>query len=226
METTVNTEKDLLSKEYGSNILKLVEYLLTIENIEERTIQAELLKKLIFKMNPSLKYTENADEKVWNAMYILSNCKLDVNVDYNKVDPEVFHKKPLKIDYSINRPKYKHYGKNIELIIEKILAETNEEKRKDAIIGLGKLMKIFYGNWNKEITDNNIIVSQISNLSNGKIIIPAELLEDQQIFDTKKMNKNNINQNHLNANQNSNNHRNNNGNGNRKNNNRNKINRK
>ena len=119
-------------------------------------------------------------------MFIMSDLKLDIDVEFEKVSEEMLVCKPKMVEYEKKKPKFRHYGKNIELIMEKIIAEKDEEKRNQAIIGIGKLMKMFYGSWNKEINDNQIIANQISKLSDGKVKVPAEILADATVFDTRK----------------------------------------
>jgi hypothetical protein len=45
----------------------------------------------------------------------------------------------------------------------------NPQERADAVIYLGKLMKTFYGNWNKETLDDSVIVNDIRELSKGRV---------------------------------------------------------
>jgi hypothetical protein len=54
-------------------------------------------------------------------------------------------------------------------LIKEAVKLENEQERNDAVIYLGKLMKTFYGNWNKETLDDSVIVNDIRTMSQGKL---------------------------------------------------------
>ncbi len=217
-EKIINFKRGLLAKEYGSNIYELVQYITVVDDKEERTKQALLLKRLVEKMHPTVRYAEDSDLKIWQDMYLMSGMKMDIDVEFDKPTLEVLTKKPEKVEYQRKMPRFKHYGRNIELIMEKLINEEDEEKRSEAIVGMGKLMKTFYKNWNKDSIEDTLIAKQISMLSNGKIEVPKELLEDETVFDTWKGTKGgaNSNNNPSSHSHHHNNRRNNNNNNNRK----------
>ncbi len=221
MEDVVKFKKQLLSREYGTNIRNLVEFVNEITDRTKRTEQAVLLKKLIEKMNPSLKYAENSDLKVWQDMYVMGGMSLDIDVEFEKPSLESLRKKAETVPYNRYKPRFKHYGKNIELIMEKLKDEKDEEVRAQAIIGMGKLMKTFYRSWNKESVDDTLIAKQIDQLSNGDLKVPEGALDDPNVFESRKIkNSGNNSSNNNNNNNNSNNNNNNNKNRNRNNRNR------
>ena len=46
-----------------------------------------------------------------------------------------------------------------------------EDEKEAAVIHIGKIMKSFFGMWNKESIDNKVIVENIKELSNNKLSI-------------------------------------------------------
>ncbi len=179
-----NTQKPkLVLKEYGRNIQKIVEYMSTVEDDEKRNLYANVLVDLMRQINPNIKDSTEYNQKLWDDLIIMSDFKADVESPYPKPDKEVLFKKPQKVDYNVNRIRYKHYGRNIELIIKKAIATEDPEERESFIIYLGKLMKTFYLGWNKEVVSDDVIINHIKELSNNKLEIDADKVKEGGLFE-------------------------------------------
>jgi hypothetical protein len=59
----------------------------------------------------------------------------------------------------------------------------DEQEREDAIIYLGKLMKTFYGNWNKETLDDSVILKDIQDMSGGALKMTIEKVREENLFE-------------------------------------------
>ncbi len=190
-----NTSKSkLILKEYGRNIQKLVEYLPTVEDREKRTRYAYTLIELMRQLNPDVKEGMESTQKLWDDLYIMSNFILDVESPFPVPTEEILLKKPDRVPYHQEPIRYKHYGKNIEMLLEKAAAIEDKEEQKAAVISIGKLMKSFYGTWNKENVDNEVIVQNIRELSKYKLDISLEEVAGGNLFDSAN-NKNRSNSN-------------------------------
>jgi hypothetical protein len=76
------TRSKMLMPEYGRNVQKMVEYLLTIEDREKRLRAAEVLIELMGTLNPHLKAIEDYKHKLWDHLYQMTDLKLDVDSPY------------------------------------------------------------------------------------------------------------------------------------------------
>lgn len=173
----------IILKEYGRNVQKLVNYLKTIEDTEERTTQAHSLISLMRQIIPTVKETSETSQRLWDDLYIMADFDLELDSPYPKPLPEILNKKPERMRYSTNRIKYKHYGKNIELLIKEAINKTDPQDREDAIIYIGKLMKSFYGSWNKEVSDDEVILDNIKTISGGELTIDLEKVQQENLFE-------------------------------------------
>lgn len=191
MNEVIAHQKVLLEREYGSNIAKIASYIKTIPSKEERTASTKKLIKLIEKLNPSVRYAENTEKLLWQHIYILSDCDLDVDHEFEKpVIPEAFPK-VKRIPYSKNRPKASYYGKNIDLLIEKLSEIKDSDDSDEASLALGKVLKTFYKNWNSEDVKESVIKRDISKLSDGKLTVKKDVDDNgEMIFDSKYNNFN------------------------------------
>ena len=174
---------ELILKEYGRNIQKLVNYIRELEDEEKRKEYSYTLVELMKLINPALKDGNEFSQKLWDDLFIISDFKLEVDSPYPKPAPEVLTRKPDKLDYNNHKLKYKHYGRNIELLIQQATELTDEKERQDAIIYLGRLMRSFYGVWNKEVVDESVIVKHIQELSDGKLTIDLQMVKEQNLFE-------------------------------------------
>jgi hypothetical protein len=99
---------------------------------------------------------------------------LDVDSPYPKPDKVSFNAKPRRVEYSQKEMKYKHYGRNVERLIEEAKKLTDPEERETAVIYICKLMKALYGAWNKEVIEEEVIIGHLKRMSNNELAIDAE----------------------------------------------------
>jgi hypothetical protein len=179
-----NSERpDIILKEYGRNVQKLVEYIKTVPSIEKRTELSYTLIELIKQLTPSIKEQPENPQRLWDDLYIIANFSLDVNNPYEIPTPEIVFKKPMKMEYPKNDVRFRHYGKNIEKLVKEALKKDNDQERQEAIIYLGKLMKTFYGNWNKETLDDSVILRDIQAMSGGALNMTIEKVREDNLFE-------------------------------------------
>lgn len=181
----MENSKYIILKEYGRNINKLVQYVTNMEDKEKRTQYAYAVIELMKQINPGQKDSPEYAQRLWDDLFIMSGWQLDVNSPFPMPPTDILGKKPKPIGYTHNRIKYKHYGRNVELMIEKAIEIQDPEEQHAAIIFLGKMMKNFYSTWNKENIDDAVIVENISELSKGKLKIDLEMVKDQNLFDSQ-----------------------------------------
>src|SRR5678815_6111426 len=121
------TRSEMSMREYGRHIQKMVEYLLTIEDREERQQQTQVVMELMGFLNPHLKNVEDFRHKLWDHLFLISDFKLDVDSPYPIPTRETLKAKPTVLPYPKRYPKYKNIRKNIEIVIDKALHEEDPE---------------------------------------------------------------------------------------------------
>src|SRR5688500_10700982 len=153
------------------NVHNLVKYILTLEDRGHRTRAAQLLVNLMARLNPSIGSVQDAQQKLWNHLFVMSDGKLDVDAPFELSAMEYLNDKPQIVEIPTKVPKFKHYGKNVEALVQKVIAIENEDERKAAIVSLGKLMKALYKAYNKDTVSDEVILSEMRILSQGKLNI-------------------------------------------------------
>lgn len=179
-----NTQRnELILKEYGRNVQKLVNHIITIEDREKRNYYAHTLIELMRLLHPNMRDGQDYSNKLWDDLYILSGFTLEVDSPYPMPEKDVLGKRPQKVAYNTHELSYRHYGKNVELLIERALAMENPEDREAAIIYIGRLMKTFYATWNKESVEDAVIVEQLLKISGNQLQISLERVKAEGLFD-------------------------------------------
>lgn len=173
----------IILKEYGRNVQNLIQYIRTQPSIEKRTELAYTLIELIKQLTPTIAEQPENPQRLWDDLYIMADFDLDVNNPYPVPDRDILFKKPQPMEYPKNDLKYRHYGKNVEKLVKEALKIEDAQEREDAIIYLGKLMKTFYGNWNKEILDDSVILRDINVMSGGALNMTIEKVREENLFE-------------------------------------------
>ncbi len=181
----------LIIPEYGRNIQKMIGYALTIEDREERNRIAKAIVTVMGQLNPHLRDVTDFKHKLWDHLFFISDFKLDVDSPYPIPSAETMYRKPNKVAYPSNQIKFKHYGKTVEVMIEK--AKLMEEgDMKDAFIAtLANFMKMAYINWNRDSVSDELIIEHLRMLSGGALVLKDNVrLNNQPIEFNKKPVKN------------------------------------
>ncbi|SKC52241.1 DUF4290 domain-containing protein [Ohtaekwangia koreensis] len=173
----------IILKEYGRNVQKLVEYIRSIPDKEKRTELSYTLIELIKQLTPSIKEQGDDPQRMWDDLYIIADFNLDVNNPFPIPEREILFKKPMKVEYPQSNIRFKHYGKNIEKLVKEALKKEDPQERQDAIIYLGKLMKTFYANWNKEPLDDSVILRDINQMSGGALNMTIDKIREDNLFE-------------------------------------------
>ena len=66
-------------------------------------------------------------------------------------------------------------------MVKEALKLEDAQEHEDAIIYLGKLMKTFYGNWNKETLDDSVILKDIQEMSGGALNMTIEKVREDNL---------------------------------------------
>lgn len=197
-----STRPKLILSEYGRNVQNMVNHIMTLPTKEERNKYAQAVIELMGHLNPHLRDVADFKHKLWDHLFIISEFKLDVDSPYPIPVAESFQTKPEPLKYPANRIKYKHYGKTVELLVEKLKTEQDPEKREAFIASIANFMKIAYVNWNKDHVNDDTIISDLRIYLGRDIAISDGLSLNRVDAPRSNNNNNNRNKHHKNGKQN------------------------
>lgn len=195
MDYNSNREK-LPLPEYGRNIQNMVNHILTIEDRKERNKAAHSIIDIMGNMYPYLRDVQDFKHKLWDHLAIMANFKLDIDYPYDPPSPEVFKVPPGKIPYYNNKIRFRHYGRTLEMMIEKAKAYEPAEERDVLIKLIANHMKKSYLAWNKDAVEDAKIFLDLEELSGGTIkLTDYQLAEVKEVIQKPKKKKNSQNNN-------------------------------
>ncbi|MBN1131674.1 MAG: DUF4290 domain-containing protein [Bacteroidales bacterium] len=171
-----NTSRErLIMPEYGRNIQKMVNHILTIEDREERNRAANTLISIMGNLNPHLRDINDFKHKLWDHLAMISDFRMDIDYPYTPPERQILVEKPKSIPYHQHSIKYKHYGHSIVMMIEKAIEMEPGEEKEDLVKMIANHMKKSYLTWNREAVSDEEILIDLKTLSRGKLEISDDL---------------------------------------------------
>ncbi|PAW93765.1 hypothetical protein CKK33_09765 [Mucilaginibacter sp. MD40] len=188
-----STRSKLLLTEYGRNVQNMVKYIVALPTKEERNRYAQVVIDLMGFLNPHLRDVADFKHKLWDHLHIISGFQLDVDSPYPKPTEEAIHIKPEPLKYPNQRIRSRHYGKTIELMIQKAKTIEEPERKRHMVQAIANFMKMAYVQWNKDSVADEIILNDLYSLSNGELKLEENVNLNKVEFRTNNNNNNNNN---------------------------------
>ncbi|WAC11557.1 DUF4290 domain-containing protein [Dyadobacter pollutisoli] len=181
-------------KEYGSNVQKLADHIVKMEDKAKRNLYAHILIELMRQIHPNMRDNQDYTNKLWDDLYIISGFQLDVDSPFPPPSKEALGKKPLKVGYNQQNLMYRHYGRNIDLLLEKAIQTENKEDKLAFVSYIFRLMRSFFNTWNKDNPEDNVLLVQLEQLSKGKLTEEIDYIRKNGPVDAAPKDRNNNNQ--------------------------------
>ena len=170
-----NTQRKKMElPEYGRSVQNMVDHALTIEDRAERQRCANTIINIMGGMFPHLRDVPDFKHKLWDHLAIMSDFKLDIDYPFEIVKKEDLVVKPDRLEYPNGALRYRHYGRFLEGMVKKAVEIENEEEKKQLVNLLAIQMKKDLNNWNKEGIEDQKIVDDLREYTNGVIDLKVE----------------------------------------------------
>ncbi len=170
-----NTQlKKLVLPEYGRNIQKMVDHCLTIEDREERTLCAHSIIRTMGNLFPELRNAEDHDRKLWDHLVIMSDFSLDIDFPCEVIKAEALTTEPDKINDNSACKRYRHYGKSLQMMIDKAASMEPSPEKDELILLVANHMKKLMLAVNKDGVDDAKVLKDLAEISHGAIRLNPE----------------------------------------------------
>ena len=168
---TYNSQlKKLVMPEYGRNVQMMVDHCLTIEDRDERTRCAFTIVQNMANMFPQLRSETDYQHKLWDHLMIMSGFKLDIDFPFDDIiKEESLDTEPAPIKYELEPIQFRHYGKNIERMIERAAQYPEGDERDALVMLLANHMKKLIFQINNEDVEDAKIFKDLERYSHGAI---------------------------------------------------------
>lgn len=188
-----NSQREFLHMpEYGRNVQKMIEYCMTIADRDERNKTAQAIIGVMGQLNPHLRDVEDFKHKLWTHLFIISDFKLDVDSPYPKPSPETFSEKPERLTYPRKNIRFGHYGKTVEILIEKAKHLPEGDEKLALLMMIANLMKRSYLTWNRDSVTDEVILEHLEMLSDGQIKLKDVTLSGPNTSEQSRSTNNNF----------------------------------
>jgi len=196
-----NTARNKLEiREYGRNIQKMIEQAVAIEDRQKRNEAAKAIIKAMSMISPTLaagtantqptnnnaqpdpqlqKQKESLDywQKLWDHLIIISNYQLDIDSPFAKPEKEEEKVRIApKSEYRKNGIRVRSYGRYLDQMIQTVSEYPDGPEKMQLTKDIANQMKKLYLTWNRDTVEDSIIISQLYELSNGKLTLPKDFV--------------------------------------------------
>ncbi len=170
----------MIIPEYGRNVQKMVDHLSTIEDRTERNQQTQNLIEIIGNLNPQIRDVPDFKHKLWDHLFIMSDFKLDVDSPFPVPTPESLTERPEHVEYPARSHAYRHYGNILKGMVKHCVGLEDGEYKERLVNAIANHMKKTYLLWNKDTVDDEVILKQMRDLSDGQLDLSGVSLSDKQ----------------------------------------------
>ena len=177
------TRPNMIISEYGRNIQKMAEYIIKIEDRDQRTRMAYALVNIMAIMHPDARESVDLKHKLWDHLYIMCDFKLDVDAAFPPPSPQELYTRPDRIEYPQEDIALRPYGKLIHKIIKEVSLMEDSPEREILIKNIANHLKKSYLNWNRDSVNDELIAEHLELLSRGKL----KLGEDTRLSHTNEI---------------------------------------
>ena len=174
--------RKLLLPEYGRNVQNMVDHMNSIPDKDHRTRCAYAIVSVMGNMFPMLRDMSEFQQKLWDHITIMSNYNIDIDSPVPLPTREMIEVKHEKLPYPSEHIKIKHYGKNIEDLIQVAVDMDDEFMKKQLVLLISNHMKKLFLSWNKDVVNDEKIFDDLRLLSKGQLDYNSA---DFKLLDTK-----------------------------------------
>lgn len=174
--TTLNVP--LLLPEYGRIVQRMVKYLLTIEDRDKRNEQARVVVATMANVYPHAKRdTAEFRNMLYDHLFMISGFALDIDCEFEHPLPEQFSPVPQRVPYSQRGIVRKQYGALLPQIAREISKVEDKEAQQEMAKNLVRFMRQKSYDYNHEYPSDELIISDLYDMSNGEIKLEASVFE-------------------------------------------------
>lgn len=169
-----STKEKITMREYGRNIQQLIDFAIKMKDDEKRKDAVYSIIEMMAQLNPQVRNIEDYRHKLWDHLHLIADFKTKIEAPYPLPEKETFFKRPARLKYPRNNIRYRHYGKYIDALITRAVAETDLEKRGLMTEMIGNLMKQVFNNSQKENLNDEVVKNDLEIMSGGVLKLDEE----------------------------------------------------
>lgn len=155
--------------EYGRTIQNMVDYCVEIPDKEERTSCAYAIIGVMKRLFPNHVGEHGDLKKFWDHINIMARFELDIDFPCDVIGADTVNPKPKPIPYGKGPIRFRHYGRSLEAMIKTVADMQDGNEKEELISMIAHQMKKLLLAHNPEGVDNERILRDLYEYSDGKI---------------------------------------------------------
>ena len=167
-------------REYGRNVQIMADALMK----ETDPLRQQLMANELVRIMGTVAPTESKDQKdsteykkkIWDHLYRITEYQLNPKFLPQKPLIPLKNQKPVPIPYSTHHSKYKPYGRNVELLIEKAVQMPESIEKNRFIFNIAHIMRTCLFNYSNGVTSDKVVFDHLAELSKGQIILDPQVI--------------------------------------------------
>lgn len=181
-------KRDLTISEYGRNIQKMIYAVRDIKDADTRQRMAEAIVDLMNQMSSGDRTNPDFKDKLWRHFFRIADYKIDVKAPEGiDISPESNDITAEPINYPEGVRNNRHYGKYVQLLIDKALTMEPSEELDEFTMIIASYMKLAYRTWNREhFVSDEVIKQDLLKMSHGKLQMDSDETIDVNVALTKR----------------------------------------
>lgn len=161
-------DSHLKLREYGRNIQMMVDYCKGLEDDGKRNALAGEIVRIMSNINPSVRENPDYEKMLWDHLFHLADYELDVESPFGEPDKQELMSMPTEsMPYYFGKPRYRQYGRNVELMIQEALAMEEGGERTALINIIANIMKMHLKTTERDSNAELIVLEHLKKLSDG-----------------------------------------------------------
>lgn len=172
--------------EYGRSVHLMVEHCKQLPDRAARQAGAEKIVETMKNLHPDITLHPDYKQRLWDHLAIMANFELDIDYPYAITSAEKLEQRPQSVVIKKHRIPVRHYGNLVFETLNHICTMENGPKRDELVRLVANQMKrdlIMYGNSGP---DNERIISDIAQFTDGKIQIDPQKFKFDYIVTERK----------------------------------------
>lgn len=164
----------LMMPEYGREIQNMVDMAIELPTREERLQAAKSIVAVMKRMSPQPHGTENAEQKYWDHLALMSGFRLDIDWPYDVRNAVHITTKPEPLPYPMTDIPVRHYGNLIFELFEKLKVMDEGPDLDQLIADTANQMKRCLVQWGHGSAADEKVASDLARYTDGRIQIDLD----------------------------------------------------
>lgn len=179
--------------EYGRHVQQMIDFVVSIENRDDRNKAANHTLKIMRQTFPHQKDMDKLDEKLWVHLHVMAQFQLDIDGEFEVPAPKQMKERPEPMGYNQKDIKYGNYGRMIPKFIEVAKGVKDPEIKEAITLNIVNMMKLTFMTWTDDTINDGVILEQLKVLSDGELSLQDEsaISSNRELSPVKQQRNNN-----------------------------------